>query len=993
MRLLSLTVRNYRIHRDITVEFDRSRNLIGGTNETGKSTLAEAIHRALFMRHRSGGAIQEAMKSDIHNGHPEVKLTFESGGRTWTLDKRFSGNSGSARLAADDGTTFQGDAAEDQLGKLVGNPDGASTTVKQLANQWSHLWVWQGTAGDNATTHTASRKDELVQRLQEQGLAAVMQSDTDERVRETIRQNYDAMFTATGAVKANSKLDAATKELALANAMLTRASDQKLRLEKAIMDQDEASRLIAEADAALPGLRETLKEVSASREKVKDLQGREESEKGRAEAATHKRDQIAKADKQIRELNSQSATARLALAPAEERLTLLTRQEATAREAAEKATGDHRSVAAAVRIARQRHDLALACVTRFEKVAVRDILQIKVAEVSDLEGTLSTQREALSALPPVDAAKLDTLRKLDAEVGQAEAALAAIAAGIELVYSEQTVLLDGSDLQEGQSRIITETAELLIGPSTRLRIRPGGGISLTEAHRKAAALRQNLSNLLDELTVRDLTAASDALARRKDIEERIRGVEKELKKLDAKGLPAALAAATDDLNAAIAEIERRRTALSDIAESDLPSTLEDARTWTAENSSHLRDLETSEASLLADVDALSDKFQGSAQTLKSHREAIDADRNRIRDFEAQARVLEENHGDETTRRQALAEAVTAEDAAKASLHAITMALSALNPKGLEDDRSRLIRVIDRQEANRNEAGIRRAGAQAILGLDGSSDPEAELLQAKARHAAAADEHSREKRHADAIQLLHRLFSESQTAISESVTQPIADRVDGYLECLFGPGVRVQVDLSDPNKTSLNLTRPGTPSFAFDTLSGGAKEQVAAAVRLATAEILAASHDHCLPVLFDDAFAYADPVRVQALQRMLDLAANRGLQVVVLSCTPADYIGLGAGEIRLTTQLGMANSPLSDASNESAAQENTRTELPVSNLPSGDTESAFLDALRIQGGSSGNQSLRATLGWDEATYDQVKTSLIARNHITPGKGRGGSVSLA
>jgi hypothetical protein len=32
--------------------------------------------------------------------------------------------------------------------------------------------------------------------------------------------------------------------------------------------------------------------------------------------------------------------------------------------------------------------------------------------------------------------------------------------------------------------------------------------------------------------------------------------------------------------------------------------------------------------------------------------------------------------------------------------------------------------------------------------------------------------------------------------------------------------------------------------------------------------------------------------------MLDLAASRGLQVIVLTCTPADYAGLGAREIRL-----------------------------------------------------------------------------------------------
>ena len=65
-----------------------------------------------------------------------------------------------------------------------------------------------------------------------------------------------------------------------------------------------------------------------------------------------------------------------------------------------------------------------------------------------------------------------------------------------------------------------------------------------------------------------------------------------------------------------------------------------------------------------------------------------------------------------------------------------------------------------------------------------------------------------------------------------------------------------------------------------------------------AEVLAADHDGCLPVVFDDAFAYSDPERVNQLQRMLDLAATRGLQIIVVTCNPADYAALGACQVIL-----------------------------------------------------------------------------------------------
>jgi type I restriction enzyme M protein len=54
---------------------------------------------------------------------------------------------------------------------------------------------------------------------------------------------------------------------------------------------------------------------------------------------------------------------------------------------------------------------------------------------------------------------------------------------------------------------------------------------------------------------------------------------------------------------------------------------------------------------------------------------------------------------------------------------------------------------------------------------------------------------------------------------------------------------------------------------------------------------------------------------------------------------------------------------------------------------------FLGALREMGGSAGNQRLRQELDWQEETYWQVHAAVIEEGAIIPGRGRGGSVSLA
>ncbi|MFM2043676.1 MAG: hypothetical protein RLY86_2252 [Pseudomonadota bacterium] len=54
--------------------------------------------------------------------------------------------------------------------------------------------------------------------------------------------------------------------------------------------------------------------------------------------------------------------------------------------------------------------------------------------------------------------------------------------------------------------------------------------------------------------------------------------------------------------------------------------------------------------------------------------------------------------------------------------------------------------------------------------------------------------------------------------------------------------------------------------------------------------------------------------------------------------------------------------------------------------------AYVDALKALDGATGNGKLRERLGWDEATYEAVKSRLLADGVIEKGRGRGGSVSL-
>lgn len=898
MRLLSLTVRNYRVHRECSIEFDPARNLLGGPNESGKSTLVEAAHRVLFLRAKTGGNVQAEMVSSVHHGVPEVVLAFEAGGERWEIEKRFAGAKGTARLTGPGGAVFKDDEAESKLaGLLKTEIAGGRGAASQLPSLWGHLWVWQGSSGHDPGQHAAPFKDDLARRLQQDGLGAAMQSAADQRVRERIAEIHDTLFTATGKPRAGSPPERAREEWEAAVSAHQAASDAVARLEAAISDHSSAERQLAEADAVLPGLRAEKAKVEEQLGRVSELRREEESYQRAWQGADASLKQLAATDSQIRELIGQAAKSREALQPAEEKDAGLVAAEQEARSACEDADQNLRQASETLGRARLHHDLATAIVASFEKSEAHRALAARLAEVTAIGNERSGLLETLSKVPPISQKEVQTLRKLDRDASQAAASLDAMAAGIELIHSDAAVTLDGQALVPGEPRVLTDAGELAIGPGTMIRIRPGGGTSLAEARAQAEKSRRALADELARHALTDLDHATAQLERRQALEQQVAQLETRWKAMGGDTLAAEVAAAELARDAAQVEVTRRR----DIIGQDLavPGTLPEALSFHATSAEALRQAEAAETACRRLDGELRTRLASASSALKSHRDQLAADRQALRDLDTRIQVLEDSHGDASRRDAALIQSHDAERQASLDLAAVRKKLAELSPDQLAADQERYQRAIAQQETRRRDAEDRRLTARTRLHLDGSSDPHADLSHAKARVEATRTAYESEQRRAQAIAKLHQLFTLSREAIDRNLVQPLADRIAGYLQCLYGPGTSVQVALSADGIAGLELLRLGAPSFAFATLSGGAREQVAAAVRLAMAEILAADHDGCLPLVFDDAFAYSDPDRIQALQRMLDLAAIRGLQVIVLTCTPTDYSGIGASESRIT----------------------------------------------------------------------------------------------
>lgn len=989
MKLLTATVRNYRLHREATVEFDPSRTLIGGPNEIGKSTFIEAIHRGLFLKAKGTGSLHKSMASTLHAGHPEVEISFESGGSSYELRKRFSGQNGTSQLTQVGGQSWQGDDAEEKLAALLGSEDAAGrATASKINEQWAHLWVWQGKSGEDPAEHAASQQTELLQRLQDTGGAAAMQSELDAKVAGRFAKAHEQTFVRGGNAKAGSDLDRAQAEVQKADAAHSTASDRLSRLQQAITDYETAEATLKRTASDLDELR---KQQQAVREKItqaEELQQVERDQEAAVVTAKDKLDSLETTEESIVELRKQIVQLQDALRPKQEELGQAESKIADLRKRAGEADRKLQDAQTRTRNARLRRELAAAYVSVHEKKARLNELQKRLDRVRALQSDIEDHRHNLSALPEIDRDALEQIQAIESELGQAKAALNAMAAEIEVVATDQAVRIGGDSLETGSSRTIAEPTDLNVGDSVCLRIHPGGGDSLGEAREAVRSFSEQLQGNLDQYGLESTKRASEVVAAREDLNKKIEGAQATLDELDPEETEESHSTAKDELTAAEAEVIRR---LENVKDLDAPKDLVAAKALQEAQDESLQDAEGNESSLKATRDALYGQVTELDAQLSALRDGIAEDQRSLTGSEAQLDLLLKNHGDDATRSEAIKAARTALADAKNELATTQKQLEELQPDLLTSDRDRLDRSINEANRQREDAQTAKAVSRSTLRSDGTEDPKASLAQAEARLNAAREHLQSISRKAAAIALLDNLFQEQQQALADRFSQPLADKITGYLQCLFGPDARAAVSFEENAFRAIELVRSSQAgAMSFDALSGGTREQVAAAVRLAIAELLAAEHNGALPVVFDDAFAYSDPQRVQVLQRMLDLGATRGLQIIVLTCNPSDYAALGAR--RAIFAVEQPHRPPAPVGGADAASEWSAAEPATAASVSDDDRERFISVLTELGGKSGNHSLRDQLGWDEAKYAAVKDQLVADAQIVPGKGRGGSVAI-
>jgi hypothetical protein len=179
-----------------------------------------------------------------------------------------------------------------------------------------------------------------------------------------------------------------------------------------------------------------------------------------------------------------------------------------------------------------------------------------------------------------------------------------------------------------------------------------------------------------------------------------------------------------------------------------------------------------------------------------------------------------------------------------------------------------------------------------LSVFGGEGRQGKLDAAEAEREHAAGQQARVGGRARAAELLRSVMTRHRDTTRLRYVEPYRTELQRLGRPVFGPTFEVDIDtdLCIRSRTLDGVTVP------YESLSGGAKEQLGILARLAGAALVA--KEDSVPVVVDDALGFTDPDRLAKMGQVFDTVGAHG-QVIVLTCSPDRYDGVkGAHRIDL-----------------------------------------------------------------------------------------------
>lgn len=879
MRIRELSIENFRKFRQLTVltGFDEGLNLVCEPNETGKSTVLEALRAVLFERYSAKNDRIRSYRPYGDEVAPTISLTFEIHGERWTVKKRFLQNP-SVQLEGPGGR-LQSDAAEEKLQALLGFARAGNRGADdESRGALGLLWVEQGAWSLSVPGQTARKTLEDV-------LAGEIGAMTGGRRTTAVLQSIDKrladLVTTTGKPtrrlqEAHASFEAAKTGNAQARDELAHFENTLSRLESKRQELGRLDRDLHDPETTHQG-EQLEKDLVRARAAAQELTAAE-LRLGQASAARKAfEDRVSLRGRLVTSVAAAHTKVRQVRSRIEAHADTLTQAQQLAQQSGESLE----TMRVNLRQAEADRDAAFA--VQRENLR-QDHLRRAFARLdqsSPLAARLQEQAELIKA-NSVTVAVLRGLEELEQSVQQADAAARAGAAVFRArVASPVTdARLNGAPVTGDTEISVTTRLAFELPGLVSIEIEPPAtGESARTKHEAAtrdrdnALARLNLTSVADARNrARERTAAEQAVATLRSQVNAICTADADL------GIPAGFEALRDALSR-----QQRPSAVGMAASA--------GQAGASLSESEFQALRGQERAAEARREAASQALN--AAELQKVQNAADLAREAGEENRLQAELYAEiaAMGD-TALDDALAMARQEEARLTVDLATARRATEGLNEADLK--RKQEIAARRQKKLQEDRIGVLQeiARLEVEAKTQGGSGPftRAKAAQEELQYAQASYEKLREE--ADTLQLLKTVLTDARQEAARRYLAPITARIQPYVQRLLPTA---SLSLGEDYRPGL-LTRAGREEAA-DDLSKGTQEQLAVLTRLAFADLLLEKGKPASLVL-DDALVFADDNRFETMTDILAEAAAR-MQVIILSCRTSAYRRVDGRKIQIS----------------------------------------------------------------------------------------------
>jgi len=864
--------------------FQEGLNVLYAPNATGKSTLFEALLRGLLDWHRVGGQEVAAIRPWGRSLAPTVTVEFSHDGTDYRIMKRFLDNP-TSRLERKENGRFVPLAENNKADEKVRVILTRNAPMKGLARleHWGLAQVLWAPQGDLAFKELSG--DVIADIRTSLGTQVSGTGPVEKGVAEV----YGQFFTSGGKLKSGKDAPALVRlkdELQAALSRRLAASLQQQAFDGAARRIEDLRACRTQAKNDEEATKKLLGETRSRAESYRLLSSerKQREERLKATAAQHGElkshlDAIKSARKEFKEAGD-------SLHGLEEAMPLQQREvEARKREAA-----DAEAAFKDVHKERQAVDAAWELAEQAQRYLGSDSdladLNTRIEKITTAQVALDTCKGEYSKLIAPDTKTLWAIGKAIKERDETQVRIDAALISLEVTPEKDgtLVVIEGEEMGSvelcpGSPARIKGSPEVVADLPGVARLRAWGPTGSIEQYRdECAAAKREIKNLTEPFGTANLVELEKLNDKLEELNKNLARSKTQLETLLS--------------GQSIEDIKRERST----AQAVLAKALEPHPEWkeSPPNSAALLRAAQEKKRLSLEKEASAEAHRkvaekalsgaGQQKTILATR--LEGTSTQLKTTKSRLAELTADGKSDEERENKLREVALSWEGVRVSLEESDKKLAEFG-----DDPAIAIDKLERQLEAVGEAAIKaledEKSEEGRMWQLSSQGTYSVLAQAEEEVANFKSQIESEQLRLDAVRLMYETVKQCREEALAAVAGPVEEAATRTLQRIAGDRLG-RLQLGESFEPSRVLPEVLEESVALDNVSGGEREQIYLATRLALAEVLAKNERQL--VVLDDVLAATDAGRLARVMTVLEEAAQR-LQILILTCHPERYRGL------------------------------------------------------------------------------------------------------